>query len=70
MSKLVCKYCGLGPATYAEKGPHLGEWCSFCKRWIRWVPKHTTNTTNISHEPIPNIINDKPMNYDDEEVPF
>ena len=41
MSKFVCKYCGLGPATYATKGPHVGEWCSFCKRWIRNVENNT-----------------------------
>ena len=24
---------------YAVKGPHIGEWCHFCKRWARWIPK-------------------------------
>lgn len=50
MSKFVCKYCGLGPATYATKGPHVGEWCSFCKRWIRWVPKQEIDVENNTVE--------------------
>ena len=57
MSKFECKYCGLGPATYAQKGPHVGEWCSFCKRWIRWVPKQEINieTNTVEKEITPTM---------------
>ena len=47
MNKFVCKYCGLGPAIYEKKGPHTGEWCSFCKKWIRWVPKIKVNEDDV-----------------------
>lgn len=50
MSKFVCKYCGSGLATYAHKGPHVGEWCSSCQRWIRWVPKQEINMQNNTVE--------------------
>ena len=81
MAKFVCKYCGLGPATYAMKGPHVGEWCSFCKRWIRWVPKQEVNLENntVEQEIVPNvrtiddIKHERRLRYEeglDDEVPF
>lgn len=39
MAKFVCKYCGMTSPVYKQVGPHTGEWCQFCQRWIRWVPK-------------------------------
>lgn len=31
--------------TYFEpKGPHLGEYCQFCGRWLRWVKQTQTGT--------------------------
>lgn len=39
MSKFVCKYCGMTVPVYKQVGPHTGEWCQSCQRWIRWVPK-------------------------------
>lgn len=39
MAKFTCKYCGMHTPVYKEVGPHTGEWCQFCQRWIRWIPK-------------------------------
>lgn len=75
MAKFICKYCGLGPATYAHKGPHVGEWCSFCKRWIRWVPKQEVNFENncVEKELTDNAKSIDDILYDndyDTEVPW
>ena len=72
MSKFECKYCGMCSPVYAEKGPHIGEWCSFCKRWIRWVPKNFFNQPVEKHveKPIePQSL--RPLDTDfDDEVPW
>ena len=43
MAKFVCKYCGMHTPVYRQVGPHMGEWCHSCQRWIRWVPKTEFN---------------------------
>lgn len=43
MSKFTCKYCGMSLPIYKQVGPHIGEWCHMCQRWIRWVPKREIN---------------------------
>ena len=75
MAKFVCKYCGLGPAIYEKKGPHIGEWCSFCKRWIRWVPKTEVSISQPEKE-VPTedtIVNQHRLDYEEsllDEVPW
>lgn len=39
MSEITCKYCGATSATYKQVGPHIGEYCASCQKWIRWVPR-------------------------------
>lgn len=24
---------------YSQRGPHLGEYCALCGKWLRWMPK-------------------------------
>ena len=75
MAKFICKYCNWESATYKTKGPHIGEWCSFCNRWIRWVPKSEMNEHNCIKTETENkfITNTLSINTDDtfdEEVPW
>lgn len=35
----VCLNCGSKDRIKKEKGPHTGEYCSDCGKWIRWIPK-------------------------------
>lgn len=40
MTKFKCPHCGCDVMpTYKTKGPHIGEYCNGCGRWVRWVPK-------------------------------
>ena len=34
----MCK-CGSTLYFYKQIGPHIGEYCQKCGKWIRWVPK-------------------------------
>ena len=82
MSKFTCKYCGMTLPIYKQVGPHVGEWCHMCQRWIRWVPKREINAeaNTVEKEITPNVkvIDDiiketARQNYEeglDEEVPW
>ena len=52
MSKFVCKFCGMSYPIYKHVGPHIGEWCGFCQKWIRWIPKKelNENVTEKEHQ--------------------
>lgn len=51
-----CKHCGSKDTYTKEKGPHLGLYCSKCKKWIKWLSK----TNDIP------IINDNDYDFNDE----
>lgn len=36
---LVCPEHPDSPIIEQGNGPHLGEYCSVCYRWLRWVPQ-------------------------------
>lgn len=31
--------CCNGKTIQKQPGPHIGEYCSDCGKWIRWVPQ-------------------------------
>lgn len=33
----LCNKCGSNKTTNKKSGPHLGEYCASCGRWLRWV---------------------------------
>ena len=32
-----CKFCNSSEFTYRISGPHLGQYCSACDRWQKWI---------------------------------
>lgn len=78
MSNFKCKYCGMTVPVYKHVGPHMGEWCHFCGKWQRWIPKNEIVKCNIS--PVKTIVEtqllkDDLKNYNigsatEEEEPF
>lgn len=58
----TCRTCGFS-ATYVERrGPHVGEYCAGCSRWLRWVWQNRPLTTmpfgSYKGEPIKNLPRD------------
>lgn len=78
MAQFKCPYCGVGSPIYERKGPHIGEWCSFCKRWIRWMPKKEATGSVIKSQLDAQDFKDETRRYatentkdtEDTEVPW
>jgi len=34
---MECKHCGYKDTYTEQKGVHLGEYCSSCGKWLKWV---------------------------------
>ena len=34
-----CERCGSYVMEFREKGPHIGQYCKCCFKFIKWVPK-------------------------------
>ena len=75
MAEFKCKHCGHTTAIYEQVGPHVGERCASCGKWIRWVPKKECVKTNIS--PVKSsvetqLLKDELHHYDieNEEAPW
>ena len=39
MNNQTCKRCSGTQFFYQVSGPHLGQYCSDCQTWQRWVPQ-------------------------------
>ena len=39
----TCNHCGWHgeEPTLRDKGMHLGAYCPFCEKWIKWVPQRS-----------------------------
>lgn len=47
----VCPKCGGHSVVYRNNGPHVGEYCANCGRWLRWADKRThTQVANMDDE--------------------
>jgi uncharacterized Zn finger protein len=76
---LHCDDCLQDDAVVRTKGPHLGAYCKFCGKWLKWLSKAekdliTVNNNNFRHTITdePNIIHVSSIgeNITDEEVPW
>jgi hypothetical protein len=51
-SKIICKKCvGYAIPIYKSNGIHIGEYCSLCGGWNRWVPKEEAMKYKIEDDP-------------------
>lgn len=84
---MKCPYCRYNDddypfieKVYKKKGPHTGEYCVNCGKWLRWVGKRPVriNTDNSDglYERV-NLIEPEPIDAfdvyvanNDEEAPF
>ena len=35
---MTCSACGSEEAIQKDTGKHIGEYCTVCGKWLRWVP--------------------------------
>lgn len=41
----ICKNCAATDFFYQISGPHLGQYCSGCKTWQKWIPQGPSAVT-------------------------
>lgn len=67
----ACPTCGCYTMEYREVGPHIGQYCKNCNKWIKWVA-HKEVPEELAARIMPdnttpeNIWNDT----DEEDVPW
>jgi uncharacterized protein (DUF3820 family) len=35
--------CGCAETKQEKRGPHLGDFCAGCGKWLRWLPQNSDN---------------------------
>lgn len=62
---MACPSCGSIETTKKSVGPHMGEYCTSCDRWLRWVPQDwkkfiwPVGTKHKGHTLISILVNDR-----------
>ena len=70
---LHCDDCLQDDAVVKTKGPHLGAYCKFCGKWLKWLSKAEKDLITINTVDEPNIIHVSSFNKNDinnGEVPW
>ena len=63
---MKCPDCKYIEKVYKKKGPHTGEYCGNCGKWLRWVAKRPVRINTDKDNEV-NLI--EPDNNDD-DCPF
>lgn len=70
---MKCNHCNtdLLP-TIKDKGPHVGVYCSFCGKWIKWLDKkEKVKYTHLDGTPYATLAGKTTTDNDDDgEVPW
>lgn len=58
---LICPKCGttINTALQRKVGPHLGLYCPFCGRWLKWQKQHKLPDDIVNNLP-DDIVNNLP----------
>lgn len=67
---MICKSCNydLLP-TIKNVGPHVGAYCSFCGKWIKWLDKtERQKYTDSSGQQYPAFTGKQELSFDSEVV--
>lgn len=58
--------CKHSHVVYKPKGPHVGEYCALCDKWLRWAPTKDMLASDVrQHSKI-----DAQSENNDDESPF
>lgn len=65
---VICPKCGkvIGSAIQKMVGPHLGLYCPYCGRWLKWQKQYKSSFSQLPDDIVNNLPDDIVNNLPDD----